>query len=62
MHRISKSTLLKLASLPFYYFAIRYAAHGRSMSKTPALVVGLLLFVAAVALTITAFRIERRTS
>jgi hypothetical protein len=58
---MSKSTLLKLVSIPCFFFAYQFAAHGRTLNDNRALTIGILLFVAALALVACAVWIGRRT-
>ncbi|HTM53964.1 MAG TPA: hypothetical protein VL175_08040 [Pirellulales bacterium] len=56
------STLLKLASLPCFYGAIRYIAHGKTFSDAGALTVGGVLLLAALGLVAGAFWVGRNKS
>jgi hypothetical protein len=57
---MSKSTLLKLVSIPFFFFAYLFAAHGRTLNDNVSVALGILLLITGTALAAYAVWIARR--
>lgn len=56
---MSKSTLLKLASVPCFFFAYRFASHGVTLNDNFCVTLGILSLVAGTGLVACAFWISR---
>jgi hypothetical protein len=62
---MSQTTILKVASIPCFFFAYHYGAHGRTLDDSRALAIGILFL--AVGITLVAYgvwvgRRDRRRS
>ena len=57
---MSVNTLLKAISIPCFYGAIRFAAHGKTFGDGRSLAIGGVFLFAAIALVVAAFWIGRK--